>query len=184
MEDQVIIDLFKEHSDKAVPSLMQKYEKLCNTLSFDILQDEEATQECVKDIFDKVQQSIAEKKADELPTYLCKVTREMALDRYKINQKNVKNPIFLVIASEMGSWTRNLRNVEDRLTVNEMAECINEALGMMEEEERAVFMQRYWFCKSYDDLQVALGMSMKKIGRYLDQSMEKIRKCLAERGYQ
>ena len=84
----------------------------------------------------------------------------------------------------MNRWIKGKENVEDRLTVSEMGECINEALGMMEEEERAVFMHRYWFCKSYDELQVDLGMSMKKIGQYLDQSMEKIRKCLAERGYQ
>ena len=180
----MIINLFKEHSDEAVPNLKQKYGKLCNTLSFDILQDEEATEECVKDIFTKVQEVIPELETDSLPASLCRITREMSLKKYKTNRENVKNPIFFVIAGEMNRWIRDKENVEDRLTVSEMAECINEALEMMKEEERAVFMHRYWFCKSYDELQVDLGMNMKKIGQYLDQSMEKIRKCLAERGYQ
>ena len=71
----MIINLFKEHSDEAVPNLKQKYGKLCNTLSFDILQDEEVAEECVKDIFTKVQEVIPELETDSLPASLCRITR-------------------------------------------------------------------------------------------------------------
>lgn len=50
MEDENIIGLFFERSEQAIRELNIKYGKVCNKLSYNIVNDKQDAEECVYDI--------------------------------------------------------------------------------------------------------------------------------------
>ena len=49
MEDAEIINLYWNRQEKAIYETNKKYGRYCNTISFNILQDNEEAKECVND---------------------------------------------------------------------------------------------------------------------------------------
>ena len=83
MEDNKIISLFMNRSEKAVKCLTEKYEKLIRTVIRQILDDREDVEECVNDTYLGVWNSIPPNSPEYLSSYVCKIAKNVALKRYR-----------------------------------------------------------------------------------------------------
>ena len=83
MEDQQIIDLYWARSEDAIVQTAAKYGRYCHTIAFNILKNDSDSEECVNDTYLRVWNSIPPQRPSIFSALLAKITRNLALDRFK-----------------------------------------------------------------------------------------------------
>ena len=82
MEDQQIIGLLFQRSEIAIYALQQKFGGLCRSIISRILTDSRDVEECTSDTYLRVWNSIPPQRPARLDSYLARIARNVALDRY------------------------------------------------------------------------------------------------------
>ena len=85
MEDERIVELYWERSESAIKETQRKYGKYCHSIAYAILYSSEDAEECVNDTLLRAWGAIPPAKPSRLSTFLGKITRNLALDRYDKN---------------------------------------------------------------------------------------------------
>lgn len=182
MEDQLIIDLFFERSEDAISELSLKYEGICKRLARRILQSEQDVEECMNDAYLAVWNSIPPMKPDCLPAYFCRIVKNVSLKRYRMNQAGKRNRNYEVILDEVDDFLCAGENLESEILAKEVSMAINTFLGTLKEKDRVMFVQRYWFCYSVEEIAESIGKSKNYVTVKLHRTREKLREHLKKEG--
>lgn len=73
MEDEKIIELFFARSEQAIKELDMKYGRVCHKLSYNIVNDRQDAEECVKDAYLGAWNAIPPTRPNPLLTYICEL---------------------------------------------------------------------------------------------------------------
>ncbi len=87
MDDQQIVDLYWVRTENAISETAHKYGRYCHYIAYNILHNDEDSEECVNDTYLKAWNIIPPQRPNKLSTFLGKITRNLALDRYKYNSR-------------------------------------------------------------------------------------------------
>ncbi len=82
MEDEKIIRLFYERSEQAISEINAKYGKICQRVSYNILNNRQDAEECVNDAYLGAWNAIPPANPNPLLTYICKIVRNISLKNY------------------------------------------------------------------------------------------------------
>ena len=82
IEDEKIIDLFFNRSEKAIQELDIKYGKVCHKLSYNILNNKQDAEECVNDAYLGAWNAIPPTRPNPLLSYIVKIVRNISLKIY------------------------------------------------------------------------------------------------------
>ena len=85
MEDNQIIELFWNRDEKAISETGRKYGSYCQSIAFNILHNNEDSEECVNDTWLKAWDSIPPQRPSNLRLFLAKITRNLSFNRYNAN---------------------------------------------------------------------------------------------------
>ena len=85
MNDHEIIALFFARQENAISATADKYGNYCHAIAYNILFNNSDAEECVNDTYLGAWNSIPPQKPNNLAAYLGKITRNLALNRYKRN---------------------------------------------------------------------------------------------------
>jgi len=85
LEENQIIQLFNERSEKAITELSNKYGFLCKSIAENILKNKQDSEECVNDAFLGVWNSIPPQNPSSLKAYVLKIVRNQAIKKYHFN---------------------------------------------------------------------------------------------------
>lgn len=91
MNDEQIIDMYFSGSEQAIKETKNKYGSFCRKIAFNILSNNEDTDECENDAYLKLWNSIPPNKPVSLKAYIGKVTRNIAIDLWKKNHTQKKS---------------------------------------------------------------------------------------------
>lgn len=160
MEDISIINLFLERSETAIGELSQKYGKLCKSISYNILRNEQDAEECVNDTFLAVWNTIPPQKPDPLQAYICRITRNISLKKYHTNTAKKRNHHYDVILEEIADCIESKTMVEDEILAKELKNKINVFLANLKVKDRVLFVRRYWYCDSVVEIAKSLNISV------------------------
>lgn len=89
MDDARIVELYWERNEKAITETANKYSSYLNSISYNILVNSEDAQECVNDTYHDAWNSMPPHRPSILSTFLGKITRRIAIDRFR-KKKAVK----------------------------------------------------------------------------------------------
>ena len=81
MEDSDIIELYWHRSETAILETKKKYHKLCSHIADNILHSREDSEECVQDTYLAVWNRIPEERPHYFRAFVCKITRNISLNR-------------------------------------------------------------------------------------------------------
>ena len=183
MDDRQIIELYNERSETAISETAEKYGKYCYYIAYHILYNEQDSEECVNDTYLRAWKAIPPQWPDKLSTFLGRITRNLALNRYQYytREKRGYGQTSLVLdelqecVPATGS-TEPEQAVEDKL----LAEVINCFLHELPIEKRMMFLRRYWYMSSIkeiaDDYEISEGnvkMTLFRVRNKLKQTLEK-----------
>ena len=180
MEDQLIINLFFERSEKAISELAKKYGRLCRTISYNILGSEQDAEECVNDTYLAAWNTIPPQNPNPLQAYICKIARNLSLKKYHVNRAACRNNFYDVVLEEIADCLDAGNNVEDEIMAKELAKQVNEFLETLKVRDRVIFVQRYWYLAPISEIAKNLNMSSNSVTVRLHRIREKLRKYLEE----
>ena len=131
MEDQNIIELFFERSENAVRAAAEKYGSDCESIAYSILGDHEIAKECVNDTYLRLWN-------------MGKITRNLALDRYKRDHSKKRGGTQLELAlEELEICASASDNPEESFDAQLLGEIIERFLAEQSVRDRKVFLRRY-----------------------------------------
>lgn len=182
MEDNKIIDLFFERSDNAIAELSHKYGNICMKISKNILGSSQDAEECVNDALLAVWNKIPPEKPNPLAAFLYKVTRNISINKLKYNSAERRNSQYNVCLEELEECISDTSTVENEISSAELSKCLNEFLDSLDEENRMLFVRRYWFMDSYKDLSSLSGMKEGTVRTRIARIKKELKEFLTRKG--
>jgi len=176
LNNEKVIKGIRDRNETVIAGVITKYSRMLWSIAAPILYKagtSEDVEECVADTFiylwehpdkyDPVRGSIS--------TWLAIVVRTKALNRYRQLVKNTDIPF------ESAEMLHRL-GIADSYPDGETAAVIAEALDMLHEQEREIFLRRYYYEQKPHDIAIALNISTKQVGNRLYRAKSKLRKAI------
>lgn len=181
MEDGKIIDLFFAREEQAISETEQKYGKLCTSVAENVLHNVQDAQECVNDTYLAVWNTIPPTRPQYFGAFLCKITRNLSLK--KLEYQNVaKRQAGQVISMDEIETLLPDDRLNPEVAETELSELLNTFLRGEKEMSRNVFLRRYWFFDSIEEISKRYGFSQSKVKSMLFHSRNRLRDFLKKEG--
>ena len=159
MTDTQIIDLYWARSEEAILATADTYGGYCAAIAWNILHSREDTEECVNDTWHRAWQSMPPERPNPLRVGLGKITRNLALDRWRASRAGKRGGGQLeALLSELEGCLPAGDSPERQAEDKELAEAINTWLKSLPYAPRIIFLRRYWYGDSVADIAKAMGM--------------------------
>ena len=84
---------------------------------------------------------------------------------------------------ELGECVSGRHDVEEEVLRQERIQLLNAFLDQLSETERNVFLCRYWYLDSVEDITGRFGFSQSKVTSMLHRTRQKLRRQLEKEGY-
>lgn len=182
MKDSRIIELFFSRSEQAIVELAYKYGRICRKIAFNILNNLEDAEECVNDTYLGAWNSIPPKMPNPLVTYICKITRNIALKKYRYNTAKRRNGFYDISLSELEECIPAVRQDIASCTEEELTKVIENFLNTLDKKSRVMFVKRYWYTESIKAMAEEFGMTENSISVKLLRIRGKLREYLEQEG--
>lgn len=187
MTDTEIIEKYFERSEEAISMTRQKYGKLCRSVANNILKNVEDSEECVSDTYFRAWNTIPPTRPSILSAFLCKITRNLALDRYRKNNtvKRGKDNVTTILSElEECLLTYEDTNLEETITDKiALEDVLNQFLGSLKPDDRKIFVNRYFLMKPVKDIADKYRLGQSKVKMSLLRSRESLRVLLEKEGF-
>lgn len=185
MEDSAIIAMYWERDERAVVETANKYGGYCTAIAANILRDRLDVEECVNDAYFRLWSSIPPSRPKSLCAFLGRITRNTALDRYKLlhAEKRGGGEAELLL-DEIGDIVSDSRSIEQEAEHRELVDVINAFLAKNTEKKRKIFTARYFLCKSVPEIAACYGISESGVSVTLNRMRKKLREYLEKRGFE
>ena len=181
MEDGRIIELYHSRSEQAIGETERKYGKYCYHIAYNILRNAPDSEECVNDTYMRAWQTMPPQKPNKLSVFLGKITRNLALDRYKFlrAEKRGGGQVELALEELRLASAGSMDMIVEEIV---LVQTPNRFLAGLSTEARILFMGRYWYLRSIKDIAQRSGLSESKIKMSLMRSRNKLKSLLEKEG--
>ena len=181
IEDEKIIDLFFNRSEKAIQELDIKYGKVCHKLSYNILNNKQDAEECVNDAYLGAWNAIPPTRPNPLLSYIVKIVRNISLKIYWRKEAAKRSSHYTIALEEIEACIAAPNTVEAEIEAKELARIIEAFLDTLTVKERVIFMRRYAYADTYADIAKRVGISEKNVSVRLALIRQKMKQYLIER---
>ena len=182
MTDAEIIRLFFERSEQAIEELVQAHGSAVARVARNILGSERDTEECLNDTYLAVWNAIPPQKPAPLRTFVCKIARNLAAAKYHANTAKKRNSRYDAALDELEECLSDGGSVEEAYGAKELSAAINAFLAALSYSDRFLFVRRYWYSDSMQDIAAMTGSTAKSVAVRLYRLREKLRHYLIKEG--
>lgn len=180
MEDTFIIDLYWQRDEQALVQTQNKYGHYCYTIAFNVLKNNEDSEEAVNDTYIAAWNAMPPERPGILSAFLGKITRNLSLKKYRdmTAQKRGGKAKALAPLDELEECISDGKSIDAELEAKELAGSINDFLETLKEDERRVFVCRYWYFDSIEDIAKRFGFTQSKVKMMLKRTRDKLQEKL------
>lgn len=182
LADERIIELYNLRDESAISATDRKYRGYLYTIAFNVLNNNEDSEECLNDTYLKTWNSIPPAMPRVLKAFLSRITRNTALDKYDAQRAEKRVPPeaqedFYALEGAIGD-DGMLSEIEAR----EIARIVSGFLDSLSDTDFYIFMSRYYFCAPREKIAAKVGKSLSGIDRSLASMKNQLRKLLLKGG--
>lgn len=183
MDDNQIVALYWQRSESAIAETAAKYGRYCFSIAHNILQNNEDADESVSDTYLAAWKAMPPHKPSVLSTFLGKLTRRISLNRWRKTtaRKRGNNEVTLAL-EELSQCIPGKDDTSLALEQKELSIAINRFLSTLKEQDRNIFLCRYWFLFSIKEICARTGFSENKVKSILHRTRHKLKAYLLEEG--
>ena len=182
-EDREILDLFFRRDRQAIMEIRSRYGALCRKVAGQILNDDRDVEECENDAYMRLWSTIPPEQPKSLSAYLCRITRNLALDRYRYNHAAQRSSALTNAFEELEPFLPNTHgHVEAEMDAAELREALNTFLRGCTAEARAFFLRRYWYGESIREIAEGCNVSEAKVKASLFRTRARLKQELTRKG--
>ena len=182
LEDNQIIDLFWERSERAVEELDRKYGEAVKRTAANLLQNRQDAEECVNDTYLGVWNRIPPHRPDPLVSFVCRIARNLAVSRLRRDGAQKRGGGLELVLDEMEDFLPSAFSVEEEVEAKELVEAVNRFLAVLDYDDRYLFVRRYWFADAVKDIAGAMHREENAVSLRLFRLRRKLRETLKKEG--
>ncbi len=185
MEDREIIALYWDRDEEAIPATAEKYGGYCAAIARSILNNREEAEECVNDTWLRAWNAMPPQWPEVLSAFLGRITRNLSLNRYcHITAEKRGGGQTALVLEELADCVSDRETVEGSIDRKELLAAIDRFLAALPERKRNIFLCRYWYFDSVDDIACRFGITANHVSVMLNRLRQKLRTYLTERGFE
>ena len=179
MDDERIIELFFERSEQAITALSEKYGRVFMKVSMNALGSVRDAEECVNDAYLGCWNAIPPARPKPLLTYVCRIVRNISINRYHSRLRRGGN--YELCLDELAEVIPADGSVEDEAAERRLSGYIDEFLDNCSELDRFIFVRRYWYMDSFEDVAEAAGLKAGACRTRLSRTRAALKAFLKEK---
>lgn len=184
MEDGQIVDLFLARDEAAIQCAAGKYGLRLRALAAHIVGEAQTAEECENDAYLAAWNAIPpHEPRDYLYAFLARTVRNIALNRCRDRSRLKRDAFVSELSREMEECIPAPDGLESRMDGLALEEALNGFLGTLGEEKRNVFLRRYWYLDSVEEIAKRFGMGRSKVKTMLFRTRNQLREHLRKEGY-
>lgn len=181
MDDAAIIALYWARSEEAISQTDAAYGRKLHVLADRVVQNYEDAQECVSDTYMRAWDTIPPQRPAHFFAYLAKICRNFALNRLDWKNAAKRKGEVVSLTAEMELCIPDKR-AEQRMDAEELGRLLSAFLDGLTQESRLIFMRRYWFADSIEEIAARYNISQSKVKTRLHRTRGKLRVFLEKEG--
>ena len=182
MEDREIIQLYQQRDERAISASRSKYGAFLYGIAMNILRQNQDAEECEADTYHNAWRHIPPDTPWALRAYLGKITRRLSISRYRKNHADKRNAELEVLLEELDQCIPDSSTPEQELEAKELGEIISVWLGQLSEQQKKLFVRRYWFGDSLEQLSKEFAHPKRLISQRLSRMRSKLKEYLEQQG--
>ncbi len=184
MEDKQIIKLFFARAEEALQVLSERFGNTLYRIAMNILGNHHDAEEITNDTYLAIWNAIPPKEPDPLAPYVYRTGRNMALKRLEYLSAEKRNSSYDLSLDELGACLPDEdNNPEQALIVQKIANSINEFLEKDSALNRYIFIRRYWYGDTVEDISKAINIKSGAVSVRLNRIRAKLKEHLIKEGY-
>lgn len=183
MEDAEILNLYWARDERALTETQGKYGNYCYSIVQRILHDSGDADECLNDTWFRAWNAIPPKRPEKLHLFLGAVARNIALDRLREKNRLKRGGGEITTAlEELEDCIPDVHSTESEADAAELKRLLNVFLRALPERECNVFLRRYWYVETYEEIAARYGMKLNTVKTSLFRTRRKLKGYLKEEG--
>ena len=183
MEDEQILALFWQRDERAIAELDARYGAYCRRIALRILCSTEDAEETVSDVWLRAWNAIPPQKPRVLSAWLGRVTRNLSISRAREKQAQKRGGQLELALEELSECIPAPFSTEGEAEARALEQSVAEFLRALEPGQRDVFLARYWYLASVEEICRKTGFSQSKVKSMLQRIRSRLRRYLQEEGY-
>lgn len=184
MEDEAIVSLYWQRNESAIRETERKYDRYLTKIAMNILADREDSRESVNDTYLAAWNSMPPHRPGVLSTYLGKITRRISIDRFRYRTREKRRQSeYEISLSELGDCVSGGNTTEEAVNGKLLADAIGIWLRLQPEENRNLFLCRYYFLDSIQDVAKHGGITESKCKTVLFRMRKSLKEYLEKEGF-
>lgn len=163
MDDIEIVELYHSRNENAIAVTQGKYGRMLHGMAWNILKNREDSEEIVSDTYQKAWDTMPPQWPQSLMAYLGRMTRNGAINRWRQIHAQKRYGGGDVLLSELEGCLPSGTDVEQTIELGELTCILESWLDSLPQDDRVLFLRRYWYCERLQDLAKATGTSPNKL---------------------
>ncbi len=182
--DSALVQRFFDRDEDVLAEIEARYGSYLFTVANNILNDVEESEECVNDTYFSAWQKIPPYRPPILLTFLARITRGHAIDRWR-QRRSLKRGggDYVLPLDELADVVASSEKVTDTVEASDLAATISKFLTGERSVVRQVFVCRYFYCDTISDIARMFGRSEGGIKVMLHRTRTKLRRELVKEGW-
>ena len=174
MLDEAIIELYFKRDEDAISESRLKYGAMLSAIAMNILRIREDAEECVSDTYLAAWDRMPPERPASLRAFLGRITRNLSISRFRKNRAQKRYDAMETLLSELTDCVPSPEDVARTYERRELAAMISRWLDTRSEDDRALFVRRYWYGESV----TALAAEKRVKPNLLSQKLLRLRRAL------
>ena len=181
MEDNVIVSLYWDRDEQALRETANKYGPYCHTIAYNVVRNRQDAEECVNDTYVQAWNAMPPQKPTVLRAFLGKITRNLAINRYRAaHSKRRGGGQLPAVLEELEDCFSD--GPEAALEEAELSRLLDRFLRQLPQKDCIVFVRRYWYMDSLADIAGRCHMALGSVKSSLHRSRNKLKDYLEQEG--
>ena len=183
MDDTKIVELYWNRDEQAIAETSDKYGNYCFSISRSILHNQQDCEEAVNDTYLATWNAIPPHHPLNLSTFIGKICRRISLNKWRSQTAEKRGGGEVTVSyDELEECIADDRSIRETMDEQILAEIIDEFLATINETQRKVFVCRYWYFDSIEDISSRFHFSQSKTKMMLKRTRDKLKDYLIKEG--
>ena len=183
MEDAEIVALYLARQEAAIAESERKYGAYCCSIAQRILDCREDIQETLNDTWLRAWNAIPPEAPTALRPYFARITRNLAIDRWRKRNTEKRGGQMTLALEELSELSGGTPLPQEPVEGKELERAIQSFLSGCSQNQRNVFLRRYFFFDSTEEIARRYAMRESNVLNLLSRTKKKLKVYLQKEGF-
>lgn len=169
--------MYWERSERAISETNTKYGTMLTGISYSLLHSNEDAEECVNDTYLSAWRRMPKDRPIYLGAYLSKIIRAVSVDKFRSRHRK-KRGGYEELCAELDECVPDGVNVEEQYDNERLTRLLNGFLEELPAEKRIIFVRRYFYSDSVEQIAKRMNISVSKVKTTLFRLRGELKKIL------